>query len=70
MDISRLKNLKIIGLTKDFLLILAIFGKTWKKKTQNFVNVEKTFWSNGVKTVENSENSLYSSKFDTFSQKW
>ena len=52
MNISRLKILKIIGLTKDFLLILAIFGKTWKKKSQNFVNVEKKFWSNSVKTVK------------------
>ena len=51
MNISRLKNLKIIGLTKDFLLILAIFGKTWKK-SQNFANVEKKFWSNSVKTLK------------------
>ena len=28
------KNLKIIGLTKEFLLILAIFGKTWKKESK------------------------------------
>ena len=39
MDISRLKNLKIIGLTKDFLLILAIFGKS-----DDFLgNFEKSF---------------------------
>ena len=30
----RPKNLKIIGLTKEFLLILAIFGKTWKKESK------------------------------------
>ena len=50
MDISRLKNLKIIGLTKDFLLILAIFGKS-----DDFLgNFEKKFCSNSVNLIKNS----------------
>ena len=58
MDISRLKNSKILGLTKDFLLIFAICGKS-----DDFLgNFEKKFWSNSVKTVENSKNSLNSAK--------
>ena len=56
MDISRLKNLKIIVLTKDVLLILAIFGKS-----DDFLgNFEKKFCSNSVNLIKNSLNSLKS----------
>ena len=41
MKVSRLKNKNFIGLTKDFLLILAILDKIRKK------------WKNDEKKVEN-----------------
>ena len=37
------KNLKIIWLTKEFLLILAIFGKSWKKESK-FGRISKNFF--------------------------
>ena len=40
MKISRLKNKKIIGLTKDFLLILAILDKISKKLKNDEKNVQ------------------------------
>ena len=71
MKISRLKNKKFIGLTKDFLLILAILDKISKKLKNDEKKVENRkkssfYWS---KTVENSENLLNFAKISEISSK-
>ena len=45
------KNLKIIWLTKEFLLIFAIFGKSWKKESK-FGRFSKNFFRMRIPNYE------------------